>query len=138
MTNTIQRELLFPQPCEQVWRAIAHRTALAQWMFPNDFEPRVGHHFTFQVPPNPKTNFEGLVVQCEVLECDPPRRLVFYWEAGGLVGTQVSFRLEPEGVGEGPAAIGVAASVVEFALEGLHLNRRLAKDSDGARTIYGR
>jgi magnesium chelatase subunit I len=46
-------------------------------------------------------------------------------------------RLEPEGVGEGPTAIGVAASVIEFALEGLYLNRRLAKDSDGARTVYG-
>jgi len=46
-------------------------------------------------------------------------------------------RLEPDGVGEGPTAIGVAASVLEFALEGLYLNRRLAKDSDGSRTIYG-
>jgi magnesium chelatase subunit I len=46
-------------------------------------------------------------------------------------------RLEADGVGEGPSAIGVAASVVEFALEGLYLNRRLAKDSDGARTVYG-
>jgi magnesium chelatase subunit I len=46
-------------------------------------------------------------------------------------------RLEPDGVGEGPSAIGVAASVLEFALEGLYLNRRLAKDSDGARTVYG-
>jgi magnesium chelatase subunit I len=46
-------------------------------------------------------------------------------------------RLEPDGVGEGPAAVGVAAAVVEFALEGLHLNRRLSKDSDGARTVYG-
>ena len=46
-------------------------------------------------------------------------------------------RLEPDGVGEGPAAVGVAAAVVEFALEGLYLNRRLAKDSDGARTVYG-
>jgi magnesium chelatase subunit I len=46
-------------------------------------------------------------------------------------------RLEPDGVGEGPAAVGIAASVVEFALEGLYLNRRLAKDSDGARTVYG-
>jgi magnesium chelatase subunit I len=46
-------------------------------------------------------------------------------------------RLEPDGVGEGPTAIGVAASVVEFALEGLYLNRRLAKDSDGTRTVYG-
>jgi magnesium chelatase subunit I len=46
-------------------------------------------------------------------------------------------RLEPDGVGEGPTAIGLAASVVEFALESLYLNRRLAKDSDGSRTIYG-
>jgi magnesium chelatase subunit I len=46
-------------------------------------------------------------------------------------------RLEPDGVGEGPTAIGVAASVIEFALEGLYLNRRLAKDSDGSRTVYG-
>jgi magnesium chelatase subunit I len=46
-------------------------------------------------------------------------------------------RLEPDGVGEGPAAVGLAAAVVEFALEGLHLNKRLAKDSSGGRTVYG-
>ncbi len=46
-------------------------------------------------------------------------------------------RLEPDGVGEGPAAVGVAASVVEFALEGLYLNKRLAKESSGNRTVYG-
>src|SRR5262249_54595488 len=94
MTKTIQREILIPQPREHVWRALTDSTALAEWMFPNDFEPRVGHHFTFQVPPNPKLNFDGLVVHCEVLKCEPPSRLAFSWEAGGLVGTQVSFRLE--------------------------------------------
>jgi len=46
-------------------------------------------------------------------------------------------RLEPDGIGEGPAAIGIAAAAVEFTLEGLYLNKRLAKDSDGARTVYG-
>jgi len=46
-------------------------------------------------------------------------------------------RLEPDGVGEGPAAVGVAAAVVEFALEGLYLNKRLAKESSGNRTVYG-
>jgi magnesium chelatase subunit I len=46
-------------------------------------------------------------------------------------------RLEPDGIGEGPAAIGLAASVLEFALEGLYLNKRLAKDSDGSRSVYG-
>jgi magnesium chelatase subunit I len=33
---------------------------------------------------------------------------------------------------------GLAAAALEFALEGLHLNRRLAKDELGGRTVYGR
>ena len=100
MTNSIQRELLLPQPLERVWRAIADRDALAGWMFPNDFEPRVGHVFTFQVPGKPEVNFDGLTVRCEVLECEPPRRLVFSWSAEGpVVDTRVSFRLEPDGAG---------------------------------------
>jgi uncharacterized protein YndB with AHSA1/START domain len=69
-------------------------------MFPNDFEPRVGHHFTFRVPGNPKKNFDGLVVRCEVLECEPPSTLAFSWSAGGPVeNTRVSYRLEPDGEG---------------------------------------
>lgn len=99
MTKTIQREILIPQPREQVWQALTDSAALAEWMFPNDFEPSVGHQFTFQVPPNPKAGFDGLVVHCEVLEFEPPSRLVFSWSAGGLVDTRVSFRLEPDGDG---------------------------------------
>jgi uncharacterized protein YndB with AHSA1/START domain len=99
MTKSIQREIPIPQPREQVWRAIADSAALAEWMFPNDFEPRVGHRFTFRVPPNPKVNFEGMTIRCEVLECEPPSRLAFSWSAGGLENTRVSFRLEPDGEG---------------------------------------
>jgi uncharacterized protein YndB with AHSA1/START domain len=101
VTNTIRREVIFPQPREEVWRAITDRATLAEWMFPNDFEPRVGHRFTFQVPPNPKMNFDGLTVRCEVLECEAPGEtshgsLVFSWSAGAPVeNTRVSFRLEP-------------------------------------------
>jgi magnesium chelatase subunit I len=46
-------------------------------------------------------------------------------------------RLEPDSVHEGPATVGIAAAAVEFALEGLYLNKRLAKESAGNRTIYG-
>jgi uncharacterized protein YndB with AHSA1/START domain len=100
MTKTIQREILIPQPREQVWRAISESASLAEWMYPNDFEPRVGHHFTFQVPPNPKVGFDGLVVSCEVLECEAPSRLVLSWTVGGpVVNTRVSFRLERDGDG---------------------------------------
>ena len=82
MKRTIEREMRFPQPREQVWRAITDPETLAAWMFPNDFEPRVGHAFTFRVPGNPKVNFDGLTVHCTVLECDPPepaRLLVDGW-----------------------------------------------------------
>lgn len=100
MTKTIRREILIPQPREQVWRAITDSATLAEWMFPNDFEPRVGHAFTFRVPGNPKVNFDGLTVRCEVLECEPPGWLMFSWKAGGPVeNTQVSFRLEADGEG---------------------------------------
>lgn len=99
MTTSIRRELLIPQPREQVWQALTDSTALAEWMFPNDFEPRVGRHFTFRVPPNPKVGFEGMTVRCEVLECEPPNRLVFSWGAEGIGDTRVSFQLAPDGAG---------------------------------------
>ncbi|MBA4018925.1 MAG: hypothetical protein C0483_17290 [Pirellula sp.] len=105
MTQSIRRELLIPRPCEQVWEALANSTALAVWMYPNDFVPRVGHPFTFRVPANPKVGFEGLIVHCEVLECVPPGentdgRLAFSWTAGGaVVDTRVSFQLERDGEG---------------------------------------
>ena len=55
---------------------------------------------TIRVPPNSKAGFDGIVVRCQVLECEPPSRLVFSWSAGGpVVNTRVSFRLEPEGEG---------------------------------------
>ncbi len=47
-------------------------------------------------------------------------------------------RLEPASGPEGSRAVGLAAAAVEFALEGLHLLRRLAKDDvGGGRTVYG-
>lgn len=100
MTRSIKKEVLIPQPREQVWRAITNRATLAEWMYPNDFEPCVGHRFTFRVPANPEVGFDGLTVHCKVLECEPPTRLVFSWTAGGpVVDTRVSFRLEPDGDG---------------------------------------
>ncbi|TKJ18800.1 sigma 54-interacting transcriptional regulator [Blastococcus sp. CCUG 61487] len=41
------------------------------------------------------------------------------------------------GVPEGEHTSEQAAAAVEFALEGLYLTRRLAKDTDGGRTVYG-
>lgn len=100
MSDTIRKELRFPQPIEKVWHAITDSATLAEWMFPNDFRPTVGHRFTFLVPGDPKKNFDGLTVHCEVLECVPPRRLAFSWSAGGpVVNTTVKFHLEHDVAG---------------------------------------
>jgi uncharacterized protein YndB with AHSA1/START domain len=96
MSRSIQRKLVLFHPPEQVWKAIATREGLAVWLHPNNFEPRVGHCFQFIVPAKPEMQFEGLVVNCEVLECDPPRKLLLSWSAGGPVAdTRVCFLLEP-------------------------------------------
>lgn len=70
----LQRELSYTP--EQVWTALTDRRALAEWLMPNDFEPRVGHRFVFQVDPMPGCVTE---TRCEVLEVDPPRKLVYTW-----------------------------------------------------------
>jgi magnesium chelatase subunit I len=48
----------------------------------------------------------------------------------GLAGLLARLGIEEE-------SPGLAASALEFALEGLHLNRRLAKDEVAGRTVYG-
>src|SRR4029434_11001846 len=98
MTKAIRRELKFAQSPEVVWRSLTDSVMLAQWMHPNDFEPRVGHHFTFRVPANSRLK-DGLVVRCEVLKCSPPHELIFTWVVDDFLNTCVSYRLEPDGTG---------------------------------------
>lgn len=98
MTDSIRKEIVVPQSQDEVWRALTDNTALAEWLMPNDFEPRVGHRFTFRGQPNPQAGWDG-IVQCEVLECAPPDRLAYSWAGGPVTGTQVSYRLEPDGDG---------------------------------------
>ena len=98
MKKSVKREMTFPQSRDEVWQALTDRASLAEWMFPNDFEARIGHRFTFQVPPNPQAKFDGLVVHCEILKCAPPKELAFSWVAGE-VDTRVDYRLEANGSG---------------------------------------
>jgi uncharacterized protein YndB with AHSA1/START domain len=67
-------------------------------MYPNDFEARPGHRFTFRIPPNPQAKFEGIAIHCEILKCIPPKQLSFSWAAMG-VDTRVDYRLEAHGDG---------------------------------------
>ena len=59
-----------------VWAAITDPHALAEWLEPNDHQPVAGHKFQFRCDP-------GIcgsgITECEVLEADPPLRLVWSW-----------------------------------------------------------
>ncbi|HYX70932.1 MAG TPA: SRPBCC domain-containing protein [Terriglobales bacterium] len=90
MKRDLRFEATYPHPPERVWRALTEREALAAWLMENDFEPRLGHRFTFRTKPAP--GFDG-VVHCEVTELEPPRRLAYTWK-NGKIDTTVSFVLE--------------------------------------------
>src|SRR5580704_14077456 len=83
------------RPIEAVWLAITDRRILARWLMDNDFEPRVGHKFALRDPPT--STWRGWV-ECEVLELEPPRRMVWSWNSGmaGETATRVVFELRQE------------------------------------------
>jgi magnesium chelatase subunit I len=76
---------------------------------------------------------EGLVVESGDLV--PGQRLLE--QVGPLPG--LAHLMDLLGVDEGAETPALAASALEFALEGLFLNRRISKDisDDGALTVYG-
>lgn len=92
MRRDIQLEVVYPHPPERVWRALTDPAAVAQWLMPNDFQPRLGHKFTLKA--KPRGSWDG-IVNCEVLEVTQPRRLAYTWQGGPLTRATVSFTLEP-------------------------------------------
>lgn len=76
--KTLTKTVEYPFAREQVWAALTSPEALAEWLMPNDFRPEVGRRFQFRV--DPMLTYEG-IADCEVLEVDPPRRLVYTWIA---------------------------------------------------------
>jgi uncharacterized protein YndB with AHSA1/START domain len=79
-TRSIVVERTMPHPPEKVWRALTHAPLVAEWLMKNDFEPLLGHRFNFRSEP---VNGWNGVTDCEVLEIEPMRRLVYSWNASG-------------------------------------------------------
>ena len=90
MGHDINKTVEYGHPRERVWAALTSSESLARWLMPNDFEPVVGHAFQFRTDPGP--GFDG-IVNCEVLELEPPHRMVWTW-VGGPIDTRVTFELE--------------------------------------------
>jgi uncharacterized protein YndB with AHSA1/START domain len=91
MPGSIRVETEYRHPPDRVWQALSDSRAIAEWLMPNDFEPRLGHRFQFRAP-----NARGWsgIVDCEVTEVDPPRRLAYTWKSD-KVDTVVTWTLHP-------------------------------------------
>jgi uncharacterized protein YndB with AHSA1/START domain len=83
--DTSRTEAVFPDRIESVWQALTNSDELAAWLMENDFVARVGHRFTMRCDPDGD-------IECQVLELDPPRRMVWSWN-GEFGETTVVFEL---------------------------------------------
>lgn len=65
----VERE--FPYPAEKIWRALTQPHLIEEWLMKADFKPVVGHEFSFRA--------DWGAVNCEILEVEPNRTLVYTW-----------------------------------------------------------
>ena len=95
--DIVKQDMLYPHSLQRVWAALTDSRSLAQWLLPNDFEPRLGHRFTFQE--EPQDGWNG-IIECEVVELVAFQGLAFTWSAHPDLPTMlVSFVLEEVGGG---------------------------------------
>ena len=83
--KVIRKERFYPHSPDDVWAALTDPYALAEWLEPNNHQPVVGHKFEFRCDPGA---CGAGVTECEVLEADPPRRLVWRWVHVNKNGTK--------------------------------------------------
>jgi uncharacterized protein YndB with AHSA1/START domain len=100
IVKSIEREVVLPHPPERVWRALTEPRLLRIWMMETTLsgEPRPGLRFQFRTKPAP--GFDG-IIECQFLEVDRPRRLVFSWASGKAKDrpTTVAWTLTPTATG---------------------------------------
>jgi len=90
-------ERVMPHPPEKIWRALTQGPLIEEWLMKNDFQPVVGHKFSFRT--TPVLHWNG-VTECEVLVVEPHTRLAYRWNASGAeaadgLKTVVTWTLTP-------------------------------------------
>ena len=90
-TRAIVVEEVLPHAPETIWRVLTEPELLARWLMQNTFAPVVGHRFTFQA--RPMGDWNG-IVDCQVLEIDPPHKLVYSWVGGSANNATVGSVLD--------------------------------------------
>lgn len=96
-TRAVVVEREFAHPPEKLWRALTQPHLIEEWLMKNDFAPQVGHRF------NLRGDWGG-VLDCEVLEIEPPRTLAYTWNFANddpayALQSVVTFTLTPTPAG---------------------------------------
>lgn len=105
--GAIRFERLMPAPIERVWQYLVESELRRTWFCAGEMELRPGGAMTLvfrnselapgeEVPDRFKPA-EGMVSTGEIVETDPPYRLVFLWHEDSGPPTEVSWALEPRG-----------------------------------------
>ncbi|MGB8010350.1 MAG: SRPBCC domain-containing protein [Terriglobales bacterium] len=90
-TRSVVVEREMPHPPEKIWRALTQGALIEEWLMKNDFQPVVGHRFSFRATPVP--NWSG-VIDGEVLVLEPNSRLSYSWGTMGFKSV-VAWTLTP-------------------------------------------
>jgi uncharacterized protein YndB with AHSA1/START domain len=94
-TVVVERDI--GHPPERIWRALTQPHLIAEWLMKNDFQAVVGHRFNLR-------GEWGGVLDCEVLEIEPPTTLAYTWDfdhedPAFALKSVVTFTLTPTGEG---------------------------------------
>jgi len=89
-TRTVIVEREVPHAPDKVWLALTQGPLLEEWLMKNDFQPVVGHKFSFTA--------DWGAVDGEVLTVEPNKTLSYTWAAYGLEST-VTWTLSPAETG---------------------------------------
>lgn len=140
MSGVIRLHRSYQATRAELWDLIATQEGLASWLMPNDFQPEIGHRFTFTDRPRPPF-FDG-IVGCVVLDLEPLHLLRISW-SGGPVDTVVAFtihegepgwvRLDLEHSGFTGLRAGIVRAILDLGWRDLFrraLPRRLANHPD--------
>jgi uncharacterized protein YndB with AHSA1/START domain len=94
-TRTLVMEREMPHPPEKIWRALTKASLINEWLMSNDFQPIVGHKFTFRSTPAPGWNG---IIDSVVLVVEPNSRLIYSWGTMGMESA-VTWTLTPTPAG---------------------------------------
>jgi uncharacterized protein YndB with AHSA1/START domain len=89
-TRSVVIELELPYSPEKIWRALTQEELIKEWLMENDFQPAVGHRFSFRAAWG--------AVDCQVLAVDLYKMLSYTWAAYGLESV-VTWTLSPTRTG---------------------------------------